>query len=295
MAKEETGLSALIDSGKPMLLAELSPPRSSKPAHFRETVNRYSGKVHAVGINDNRDGVCMSALAAASLAVAEGVETILYMVTRDRNRIALIADCLGADALGVRNILCTSGTHQTLANYRAARNVFDIDSVQFLEIAANLPTDGSIVGEENFEGTGPFCLGAVAAPFADPLEMQLIRLSKKVAAGAHFMITQPVFDVDRFEIWWKEVVSLGIHEKVAILAGIRPLLSADDARTFAARRPDPVVPDALIERVGSSSDEVAQRATGVDIALETIDRISALDGLRGFEISGDDTDTVLKF
>ena len=146
-------------------------------------------------------------------------------------------------------MLCTSGTHQTLSRFRAARNVFDIDCVQLLQTYANLATDASLVGEEHLDGSGSFCLGAVASPFADPLEMQTLRLAKKVAAGAKFLITQPVFDVERFGLWMEEVKRRGIHERVAIVAGILPLTSAAKARQYAQSRPSPRIPPAVLERI----------------------------------------------
>ena len=154
----------------------------------------------------------MSALAAASLVAAEGVEPILHVTTRDRNRIALVSEALGAQALGIRNLLCTSGTHQTLGGYRAARNVYDIDSVQLLQTYADLASDGGAVGRSGLDGAGPFCLGAVASPDADPCELQVMRLAKKTRAGAQFLVTQPVFDLERFEAWWQEVTRRGLHE-----------------------------------------------------------------------------------
>ena len=223
MSTQATGLQERIASGKTILLAEIHPPQGADPAPLRAAARRYAGKVHAVGVSDNRDRVAMSALAAASLVAAEGVEPILHVTTRDRNRIALVSEALGAQALGIRNLLCTSGTHQTLGRFRAAKNVYDIDAVQLLQTYADLASDGGLVGESGLEGAGPFCLGAVASPDADPLELQVSRLAKKTRAGARFLITQPVFDLERFDAWWEEVTRRGLHEKVAIVAGIQPL------------------------------------------------------------------------
>ena len=286
MAKEKTDLAGRIESGGQILVAEVSPPLGADPAPVRHVAKRYAGKVHALGVSDNRDGVCMSALVAASLVKAEGVEPILHVVTRDRNRIALVSDYLGARALGIGNVLCTSGTHQTLGRPRASKNVFDVDSIQLIQTYAGLAADARIIGEEGIEGCGPACLGAAASPYADPVELQLVRLAKKVAAGARFVITDPVFNLDRFDSWWKEVTRRGIHERVAVLAGIRLLADAVDARAHAGRRPDPMVPHAVVERIASAGDKTAQRAAAIEIAVETIDRISRTEGLRGFQICG---------
>jgi methylenetetrahydrofolate reductase (NADPH) len=293
MSTQATGLQERIASGKTILLAEIHPPRGADPAFLRTAAKRFAGKVHAVGVSDNRDRVAMSSLAAASLLKAEGLEPILHVTTRDRNRIALVSEALGAQALGIRNLLCTSGTHQTLGCYRAARNVYDIDAVQLLHAYANLASDCELLGESGLEGAGPFCLGAVASPDADPRDLQLMRLAKKSQAGAEFLVTQPVYDLERFEAWWMEVTRRGLHERSAILAGIEPLSDARLAQT--GPRPQPVIPDSLTGRVASQSDPAARRDVTVQIALETIRRLSDLPGMRGFCISADgDHDTALQ-
>jgi len=295
MAEEKTALQQRIESGKPILLAEISPPSGSDPAPLLETAKRFASKVHALAIDDNRDRVRMSALAAASLVAAEGVEPIMHVVTRDRNRIALISDCLGAHALGIRNLLCTSGTHQTLGRFHKAKNVFDIDSIQLLQAYTALGSNASLVGEESIDGAAGLCLGAVATPYADPMEMQVTRLAKKVAAGARFLITQSVFDVERFDAWLAEVTKRGIHEKVALIAGIRPLAATEGAKALAEKRPAVTIPQPLIERLESAGGEDSQRAEGLRIAVETIQRLSAADGLRGFLICADrDADAALQ-
>ena len=293
---EATDLQKRIESGEPILIAEVSPPAGDDPTPLTETARRCAGKVHALGISDNRERVCMSALAAASIVASEGVEPILHVVTRDRNRIALISECLGARALGIRNVLCTTGTHQTLGRFKAAKNVFDVDSIQLLQTYARLAEDGSIVGEEAIGSGNGLCLGGTAAPYADPLELQVMRLVKKVEAGARFLITQPLFNLDRFEAWWREVTARGIHERVAVVAGIRLLTDAEMAKEYAGRRPLPMVPDAMLQRIASQPDKDAQRAAGIEIAVETIKRLSdtspsyGIAGLRGFAICGDGDD-----
>jgi methylenetetrahydrofolate reductase (NADPH) len=182
-------------------------------------------------------------------------------------------------------LLCTSGTHQTLGHYRAAKNVYDIDAVQLLQTYANLAQDCGLLGESGLAGAGPFCLGAVASPDADPREMQLVRLAKKSRAGAIFLITQPVYDVDRFEAWWQEVTQRGLPDQVAIVAGIHPLTNGQLAQ--AGERPLPKIPDAVLGRVVSQTEPGARRAAAIEIALETIRRLSGLRGLRGFSISAD--------
>ncbi len=296
MIEQATSLHERILRGKTILLAEISPPRGVDPARVRDAVRRLTGKVHALGVSDNRERVAMSALAAASLVAAEGLEPILHVATRDRNRIALVSEALGAQALGIRNLLCTSGTHQTLGHFRAAKNVYDVDSIQLLKTYAGLPSDGGLLGEEGgLDGAGPFCLGAAAAPDADPLELQISRLVKKTRAGAVFLVTQPVFDLERFDAWWQEVVRRGIHEKVAVLAGIQPLTSGPLADAQAGKRPLPRIPESMLQRIVSESDPAARRARAIEIAVETIGRLSSFRGLRGLSISGDgDLEAALK-
>jgi 5,10-methylenetetrahydrofolate reductase len=290
MANEMTELQQQLESGGEILLAEIAPPASGDGAVVRARAKCYAGKVHALGISDNRDEARMSALAAASLAAAEGVEPLLHLITRDRNRIALVSECLGAAALGVRNVLCTSGNHQTLGRFRKAKNVFDVDSTQLLEIVAGLGDSGAVVGTEKFAGAGPFCLGAVASPEADPREFQLRRLAKKAEAGARFFITQPVFDVERFREWWNAATETGLPERAAVIAGIQLLASAEQARAAAADRLASTIPEEALKRITSASSEADQRAAGIQLAVETIARLSELPGLRGFELRGDGDD-----
>ncbi len=253
MSTQAGSLQQRIESGKSILLAEIHPPQAVDPAPLREAARRFAGKVHAVGVSDNRDRVAMSALAAASLVAAEGLEPILHVTTRDRNRIALVSDALGAQALGIRNILCTSGTHQALGAYRAARGVYDIDTVQLLQALSRLSSDAALLGETAVPGAGPFCLGAVASPEADPPDLQISRLAKKVRAGAGFLVTQPVRDLERFDAWWSAVSRRGLPGETAILAGLGPF-----------------------------SDDRAAAA-----AADVVRRLSDVPGLRGFCVSVD--------
>lgn len=285
MTESESRFQAKIGSGGPLLVVEITPPKSGDPAPVRATAKKFAGKVHALGVGDNRHGVSMSSLAAAALVAAEGVEPIMHLVTRDRNRAALLASCLGAQALGIRNILCTSGTHQTLGVCPQAKNVYDIDSVQLIAALAKQDDDAA----------AKVCVGGTASPFADPQEMQLIKTAKKASAGAQFLITQPVFDVARFKAWWEAAALRGLPEKTAVLAGIQPLLDAEEAKAFAAAKPVPSVAQAMLDRLAAAGDKTAQRAVGIDMAVETIKQLSALKGLRGFEIYADgDEDAVLE-
>ncbi len=281
-----------IASGKPVIIAEIAPPRSLDAEPIRVLAKKIAGKVHALGVSDNRDSIRMSAIAAASIIHAEKVEPILHMATRDRNRIALLSDCIGAHALGIRNILCTSGTHQALIPIEDAKNVFDYDATLLLRELAKNP-----VFISGFAHTGhtALCLGAVASPIADPMELQLLRTEQKISCGANFMVTPPIFDLARFELWWKEVTARGLHKKTAFIAGIKVLTDAAEAADYAKKRPIPMIPEALLSRLSSKSKVDDVRKEGIAIATETIDKLSGIDGIRGFElVCEDDLDAALE-
>ena len=286
MEKNKTVLKQRIEAGKSLLLAEISPPQGSDPAPLRDMARRYAGKVHCLGISDNRDRVSMSALAAAAIVAAEGVEPILHVVTRDRNRIALISDALGAQALGIGNLLCTSGTHQVLGPYRSAKNVFDIDTVQLLKTYSNLAGDGSLVGEKSFVGAGLFCLGGVAAPYADPLELQVSKLIKKIRQGP--VTSSPSrFTTSSVSTYGGRRSRAGIARK-GRLCGRHSTASGRPKSTGFCRRPalaehlrgDFIAIDFGLWRSGS-------RPAGIAVALETIKKLSQVKGSRGFQICAD--------
>lgn len=279
MSTNTTQLRGRLEAGKSVVTVELSPPSTASLDTFKADVEKLKGKVHAVGVSDNRTHIGVSSLAASSVLSTLGIEPIMHMVTRDRNRIALLSDVLGAKAVGIQNLLVTTGTHQTLGSFRASKNVFDIDSVQLLKECTG---QGTVLN-----GNGAkldLCLGATASPFADPMPLQLMRLAKKVTLGAHFVITQPVFDIERFSTWWKEVTAKGLHQKTAFIAGIHPLLSAEEAKAMADKRPSPRIPKETVDRIAGKSDAAAARAEGIAVAVETIGKLKALNGLRGFDI-----------
>ena len=285
MPQVKTTLQRRIESGKPVIIAEIAPPKSLDAVPIRALAKKIAGKVHALGISDNRDSIRMSAMAAASIVYAEKVEPILHMVTRDRNRIALLSDCIGAQALGIHNILCTSGTHQSLLPVEDSKNVFDFDATLLLN---ELRKTSLLVNENAADESTPLCLGAVASPFADPMELQLLRIEQKIKAGAQFLVTPPVFDLDRFGMWWKEVTLRGLHEKAAFIAGITVLTDGSAAGAYAKKRPAPMVPDSVINRLALKPDHHAGRAEGIAIAAEIIEKLSDGRGIRGFEIVCDD-------
>jgi methylenetetrahydrofolate reductase (NADPH) len=291
----ETTLQKKLRDGEHILISEIKPPASGSPAILKSMSGKYKGKVCALGVSDNRDEPGMSSLAASCILAREGMEPIMHMVTRDRNRIALVSDCLGAQGLGIGNLLLTSGTHQTLGCFSKAKSVFDIDSIQLTHALNRIDTDAGIIGMEKLDTIDPFFIGGVTDPFAEPLEMQIIRLLKKIKAGARFVITAPVYDVSLFNTWWDRVSQAGIPDKIAVIAGIKVVTDPERITSLADRRPDPKIPGEMIEALSSAGNKEKARTVGIDIALKTIAAIKDKTGIRGFAIDGDgDDDAVIE-
>ncbi|MDD3846954.1 MAG: methylenetetrahydrofolate reductase [Syntrophorhabdaceae bacterium] len=243
----------------------------------------FGGGVTAVNAADNHHGVSMSSL-AASLALREaGIEPVLQIITRDRNRIALQSDLLGAAYLGIRNVLCLSGFHQTLMGSGESANVFDVDSIQLINIVAKM-NGGQLLDGTRIQGGFAMLIGAAANPDLKPLELNLLRLDKKISAGADFIQTQAVFAADAFKVWLGAVRDAGLTDRAAILAGVLPLRSAAQAAQLAVAHTDFVIPETVIDRLTAAGDAGAQEKEGVRIAVEIINELKGLPGLKGVHI-----------
>lgn len=289
-----TELQKRIKNGKTILISEIKPPRNGDPETLKNIAYEYAGKVCALGLSDNRDDISMSAMAASSIVAQAGIEPIMHMITRDKNRIALVSDFLGAQALGINNVLLTSGTHQSLGANKTVKNVFDIDSIQLITTIAGLSKDENILGPGKIKGINSVCIGAAADPFADPIELQIMKLAKKIDAGAEFVITKPVFSVEGFKVWWEKVCAKGLQEKAAIIAGIKICTGSDVMKKLAESRPDPKIPEVLLSKMSSLTGKSEMREQGIRIALDIIKELSLLKGLRGFEINcEEDPDAVI--
>ena len=242
-----------------------------------------SAALTAVNAADNHYGVSMSSLAASAALRQAGIEPVFQIVTRDRNRIALQSDLLGAAYLGIRNVLCLSGFHQTLIGCGESANVFDIDSIQLIDIVRKM-NGGHLSDGTKIQGDFAVLIGAAANPDLKPLELNIIRLGKKIAAGADFIQTQAVFDVDNFKAWLKAVGDAGLAGKTAILAGVLPLRSAAQAVELTSAHTDFIIPETIIDRLTAAGDAGAQEKEGVSIAAETINKLKGLPGLKGVHI-----------
>ena len=284
MNQNKSNLQKVLKSGKFAVTAEAGPPRGAKPEVVREKAKILKGYVDACNVTDNQTSVVrMCSLAACKIVLDEGIEPVMQMVCRDRNRIAAQSDILGAASLGLSNLLCLSGDHQIFGDHPQAKNVFDIDSIQLLQIARQMRDEGKFAGGKDVDGKPDLFIGAAANPFADPFKIQVPRLAKKVAAGAQFIQTQCVFNVEKFKEFMKGVRDRGLHKKTYIMAGITPIKSVPMAEYMAAKVAGMDLPAALIERVRGVEKKM-QKQEGIKIAVETIQQLKEIEGISGVHI-----------
>ncbi len=279
---ESSNLSRILDSGTFAVTAEITTPKGADLAPLAKRAEILRGYVDAVNVTDNQSAaVHLSSVACGAELVRLGLEPIVQMTCRDRNRLALQSDFLGAVALGARNVLCLSGDHQRFGDEIQARGVFDLDSVQLIQALNDIINKGKFIGGGDLDGKVWACLGGAASPFADPLESQVRRLRKKALAGATFVQTQGVFDLDRFRQFMAEVRALGLHRRLKILAGVIPVRSVKAARYMRDHVPGIVIPDAVMARLESAAKA---RAAGVALAVETIQAVRDIEGVAGVHI-----------
>lgn len=277
-------LKKILDNGHFAVTAECGPPKGADPKVIKEKGKLLKDYVDSVNVTDNQTGVVrLSSLAACALLKKDGLDPVLQMVVRDRNRIALQSDVLGASALGIRNILCLSGDHQSFGNQPQAKGVFDIDSIQLIQAVRAMREEGKIIGGDPLSDPPQLFIGAVANPFADPFRFRAIRLAKKVEAGAEFIQTQCIYNLKRFGEWIELVKEMGLHKQVRILGGITPLKSARMAEYMANNVAGMDVPKEVIERMKSVPAK-EQRQEGIKIAVETINALKEMDGVHGVHI-----------
>ncbi|MFA7342490.1 MAG: methylenetetrahydrofolate reductase, partial [Candidatus Methanomethylophilaceae archaeon] len=271
--------------------SEIGPPKSADGASVREKAVHLKGYADAFNVTDNQAAtVRMSSLAGSLFCLQEGVEPVMQMTCRDRNRIAMQSDILGAHALGVRNVLCISGDHQRFGNHPDAKNVYDVDSTQQLMMFKRLRDEGTVWTGDALTVSPRLFLGAAANPFADPMELQVLRLAKKVDAGAQFIQTQAIFDLERFQEWMRMVRAERIDRQAHIIAGILPLRSVKAARFMASHVPGMSVPDSVLDRMEKAADP---KEEGISICLETLDEVRRTPGVHGVHLMPVAWETVL--
>ncbi len=292
--KSGSTLEKVLKNGHFAVTAELGPPKNADAEVIRKKAAILKGFCDGANITDNQTAIVrMSPVAAGTIAFQAGLEPIVQMTCRDRNRLAMQSDLLGAYALGVRNILCLSGDHQTFGNHPQAKNVHDIDSLQLVQMVVGLRDKNCFQCGEEIKGVNPrFFIGAVENPFGDPFDWRPYRLGKKAKAGADFIQTQLIYNVPRFREFMKRVVDLGVHEQLKILAGVGPLKTAGAARYMRDQVAGMDVPDEVVNRMEGAGKGIedkkvkaaAAREEGIKICVELIQQMREIPGVAGVHI-----------
>ena len=280
--KAGTNLEKVLESGKFAVTAEAGPPKGTSVASVQKKGELLRNCCDAVNVTDNQTAIVrMSSLAGCLILKQQGVDPVMQMVVRDRNRLAIQSDLLGAVALGIGNVLCLSGDHQKFGNHPGARGVFDIDSIQLIQTMKTMRDEKKFLSGEDISGEMPLFIGAAANPFADPFEFRVSRLAKKVKAGADFIQTQAVYEVARFRRWMEAVAARGLDKQTHILAGVIPIKSAGMARYMRDYVPGVIVPDEIVTRMEQAKDA---KEEGVKIILEVIEQLKEIPGVHGIHI-----------
>lgn len=280
--KAGTNLEKILESGRFAVTAEAGPPKSASAAVVQKKGELLRSCCDAVNITDNQTAIVrMSSIAGCIILKQQGIEPVMQMVCRDRNRIAIQSDILGAVALGIGNVLCITGDHQKFGNHPTAKGVFDIDSIQLVQTLKNMRDEKKFINGEEIAGEVPLFIGAAANPYADPFDFRVTRLAKKVKAGADFIQTQAVYDVKKFAKWMEAVTERGLDKKTHILAGVIPIRSAGMARYMRDYVSGIYMPNEIVTRM-----EQAQNAKeeGVRVVLEIIEQLKEIPGVHGIHI-----------
>ncbi|MCX5809737.1 MAG: methylenetetrahydrofolate reductase [Proteobacteria bacterium] len=282
--KNEKRFHDQLKSGDFVVTAEYLPKAETEGSAIKNALQALKEVPSAVNVADNPFGVVMSSLAASVILAQSGIEPIYQVVTRDRNRIAIQSDLLGAAALGIRNVLCLSGYHQTLTDNPESANVYDLDSTQLINVLKKMREQGELLNGEKINGAFSIMAGAVANPYLKPVDLSIIRLTQKVEAGAEFIQTHAVFNIDEFQHWFDTITQAGLADKTAIIAGVFPLDSAEEAEFLLNKYTEFQIPARIIERLKSAGDRQAQKKEGLAICVEIINKLKNMNGLRGIHI-----------
>jgi len=282
--KTPSKLEKILASGELAVTSECGPPRGSDPEGIKEKAKMIRNHVDAINITDNQTSVTrLCSLASCIHLKLMGVEAILQMVTRDRNRIAIQSDILGAASFDINNMLCLSGDHQSFGDCPTGQNVHDLDSMQLIQTVRHMRDEGKFLGGDEIKRPPNIFVGAAINPFADPYEIRVSRLAKKIACGVEFLQTQCIFNLDKFEQFMKEAAERGLTEKAYILAGLTPLKSAGMAKYMKNRVPGMDVPDDVVKRI-AGVDKDKQADEGIKICIESVQRLKECPGVKGFHI-----------
>ncbi len=287
--KSGSNLEKVLESGQFAVTAELGPPKSADVEFIRKRIGWLKGVVDGANLTDNQTAIVrLSSIAAGRLCLDEGLEPVIQITCRDRNRIAIQSDVLGADALGIKNILALSGDHQCFGNHPQSKNVFDLDSIQLIKMLKDMRDEKIFLNGEEIRNSkkAPIVepkifIGGAANPFADPFPYRVIRLAKKIKAGADFIQTQCIYDMEKFEEWMEQVRNRGLHKQTYIMAGVTPLKSMGMARHMRDNVAGLTVPDKIIKRMEEAEDK---KEEGIKICVEQIERLKEIEGVAGVHI-----------
>jgi len=275
-------LERVLRAGGFAVTAEIAPPDSADPAEVYARASFFDGCVDAINATDGSGANChMSSVGMCSLLTRRGYAMVMQVSCRDRNRIAIQGDVLGAAAMGVSNILCLTGDGVESGDHPEAKPVFDLDSMSTLNMLRGMRDDEQFLSGRKLSSPPRVFLGAAANPFAPPVDYRPLRLAKKIAAGAQFIQTQYCFDIQMFKDYMVEIRDEGLHEKAFILAGVGPLASARSAEWIRNNVPGVHIPDDIIRRLNDADD---QKAEGVNICVDLIGELRDIEGINGVHI-----------
>ncbi|MBW2590313.1 MAG: methylenetetrahydrofolate reductase [Deltaproteobacteria bacterium] len=282
--KSGSNLEKVLKAGHFAFTGEVGPPRGTDVEAVKKKAGYLKGMVDSVNITDNQTAmVRMSSWAASIILLSEGLEPNYQMVCRDRNRLAMQSDILGASAHGIKNMLCLSGDHQQFGDHPQAKGVFDIDSMQLIGMVKKMRDDGKFLGGADIDSPPEMFIGAAANPFADPFEWRVHRLAKKINAGADFIQTQCIYNMEKMREWIKQANDMGLTEKVYILAGVTPMKGLGMARYMKNNVPGMDVPDETINRL-KGVDKKKQADEGIKMACEQIEEFKEMKGVAGVHL-----------
>ena len=282
--KSGSNLEKVLRAGHFAFTGELGPPRGANAEEVRKKAAFLKGNVDSVNITDNQTAmVRMSSWASCIFLIQDGIEPNYQMVCRDRNRLAMQSDILGAYAHGIRNILCLSGDHCKFGDHPQAKGVFDIDSIQLIATVKKMRDEGKFLSGADLDGVPKMFIGAAANPFADPFEWRVHRLAKKVAAGVDFIQTQCIYNMNKFREFIKQANDMGLTEKAYILAGVTPMKGVGMAKYMKNKVPGMDVPDEIISRL-QGVDKKKQSDEGIKMAVEQIEEFKEMKGVAGVHL-----------
>jgi 5,10-methylenetetrahydrofolate reductase len=277
-------LENILTSGQFAATGELGPPKSADPEVIRRKASILKGHVDAVNITDNQTAIVrMSSISVGAMLLRLGLEPTIQMTCRDRNRLAIQSDLLGAAALGIKNLLCLTGDHQSFGNHPTARGVYDLDSIQLIRLVKEMRDEKRFACGEEMDVEPRFFIGAASNPFADPFDFRPLRLAQKITAGADFVQTQLIYNLPKFKEFMRHVVDMGLHEKCYILAGVGPIKSVGMARYMQTSVPGLDVPEEIVERIKGVPSE-QRRKEGIKQCADIIREVRELPGVSGVHV-----------